>query len=65
MHRPSPIFIDVLSDLDDHVAAELTKLLRALCTALEQQYAGALARQQQRDLASHQPSLWPDDDPPF
>lgn len=65
MRGPQPLITDVLNNLDDHVAAELLTLLRALATAIEQHYAGVLARQQQRDWESRQPPLWPDDDPPF
>lgn len=65
MHGPPPITIDMPSNLDDQVAAELITLLRAFGDALEQHYAGALARQQQPEWESRQPSLWPDDDPPF
>jgi hypothetical protein len=65
MYRPPLNIIDVLSGLDEHVAAELITLLQALSTALEQHYAEAFAHQQQRDFESRQPSLWPDDDPPF
>ena len=65
MHGPPPTMIDILSDLDDQVAAELITLLRAFGDALEQHYAGALTREQQREWQSRQPSLWPDDDPPF
>ena len=65
MYRPSPNIIDVLNGLDEHLAVELIALLQALSTALEQHYAEAFAHQQQRDFESRQPSLWPDDDPPF
>ena len=65
MHEPQPLITDVLSNLDDHLAAELLSLLHALTAAIEQHYAGVLARQQQRDWESRQPPLWPDDDPPF
>ena len=65
MHGPSPSIIDALSDLDDHVAVELLTLLRALSTDLEQHYAEALARRQQRQCTQRQPSLWTDDEPPF
>jgi hypothetical protein len=65
MYGPPPIMIDMPSDLDDQVAVQLITLLRAFSDALEQHYAGALARQQQHDWQSRQPSLWPDDDPPF
>lgn len=65
MHGPPPIMIDILSDLDYQVAVKLITLLRAVSDALEQHYAGALARQQQPDWESRQPSLWPDDNPPF
>ena len=65
MHEPPPIMIDMLSDLDEQLAAQLITVLRALSDALEQHYAGDLARQQQQYWESRQPSLWPDDDPPF
>lgn len=65
MRETQTPIIDVLSNLDDHLAAELMTVLRALLAALEQHYAGVLARQQQRDWESRQPPLWPDDDPPF
>lgn len=65
MHEPPPIMIDMLSDLDEQLAAQLITVLRTVSDALEQHYAGDLARQQQQHWESRQPSLWPDDDPPF
>ncbi len=65
MREPQPLISDALSNLDDHVAAELITVLHALTAAIEQHYAGILATQQQRDWESRQPPLWPDDDPPF
>ena len=65
MPSPQPISIDVLNNLDLHLAVELITLLQAISQALEQHYAGALASEQQRDWESRQSSLWNDDDPPF
>lgn len=65
MHRPPPLRIDMPGDLDGQVAVQLIALLRAFSDTLEQHYAAALAHQQQHDWQSRQPSLWPEDDPPF
>ena len=65
MKHPQLISIEVLNNLDPHLAAELITLLQAVIQALEQHYAGALVNQQQRDWGSRQSSLWNDDDPPF
>ncbi|MDH3461163.1 MAG: hypothetical protein OEM00_09355 [Burkholderiaceae bacterium] len=65
MQKPQPISIDVLNNLDLHLAVDLITLLQAISQALEQHYAGALVSEQHRDWESRQSSLWPDDDPPF
>jgi hypothetical protein len=65
MREPQPLISDALSNLDERLAGELLVLLRALSDAIEQHYAGVLARQKQRDWESRQSPLWPDDDPPF
>lgn len=65
MREPQPLISAALSNLDERLAGELLTLLRALSDAIEQHYAGVLARQQQRDWESRQAPLWPDDDPPF
>lgn len=65
MQHPQPISIEVLNNLDHHLAVELITLLRAISDVLEQHYASALVSEQQRDWESRQSSLWNDDDPPF
>ena len=65
MPEPHPLISAALSNLDERLAGELLVLLRALSDAIEQHYAGVLARQQQRDWEARQPTLWPDDEPPF